>query len=117
MEKADYVTVSKTSKFSRPSSRVSDSGHYMCTATSKHGSSTVAIVVKILPKNIAAHKEDARKNSPTQIPAEMTLTETEPKLCESNPCKHGTCMEEKDSTAYECACETGYIGKDCDIGK
>jgi hypothetical protein len=26
-------------------------------------------------------------------------------------------MEEKDSTAYECACETGYIGKDCDIGK
>jgi hypothetical protein len=64
MEKADYVTVSKTSKFSRPSSHVIDSGHYMCTATSKHGSSTVAIVVKILPKNIPADKEDARKYSP-----------------------------------------------------
>ena len=35
--------------------------------------------------------------------------------CESNPCIHGTC--EDSIGTYLCACEPGYTGHSCEVGK
>ena len=35
--------------------------------------------------------------------------------CHSNPCVHGLCTETMDG--YSCTCNSGYMGKNCDIGK
>src|SRR6218665_1655426 len=34
--------------------------------------------------------------------------------CSSNPCQHGTCTDLVDG--YQCECEPGYIGTNCDCG-
>ena len=35
--------------------------------------------------------------------------------CASNPCSHGQCLNQIES--YECQCEQGWEGTNCDIGK
>ena len=36
-------------------------------------------------------------------------------FCHSNPCVHGSCTETL--TGYTCTCVSGYMGKNCDVGK
>ena len=35
--------------------------------------------------------------------------------CKENPCTHGTCNNS--IHGYSCACHSGYIGRNCSIGK
>lgn len=37
-----------------------------------------------------------------------------PNYCASSPCLHGTCHNQ--GTSYQCHCNTGYSGTNCDIG-
>jgi hypothetical protein len=66
-EKAQYVVVSKKSKLIVPRSHVRDSGHYMCTATSKYGTSTAEMVVKIIPGD----QQDAPRYMPVRDASSM----------------------------------------------
>ncbi len=34
--------------------------------------------------------------------------------CDDEPCQHGTCTDLYRKTAYECRCDTGWEGENCD---